>query len=230
MTPEEFRSILKATLQDFQLSKGERRNLSAVIRDAALDDRMRGVFRHELFELARQEVADRCVRDIMDWLEDLNKLLLPPTGDDNEMLSEAFFSPGDHCTQQIIGLLNNARRQADLCVFTITDDRIGGAIQAAHQRGIALRIISDNDKALDLGSDIEDLRRLGIPVRLDRTPDHMHHKFAIFDSALVLTGSFNWTRSAARYNHENMVVSNDHRLVQAFLREFEKLWETLMEK
>lgn len=105
---------------------------------------------------------------------------------------------------------------------------IGGAIQAPHQRGIALRIISDNDKVLDPGSDIEELRRLGIPVRLDRTADHMHHKFAIFDSALVLTGSFNWTRSAARYNHENMVVSNDHRLVQAFLREFEKLWATLI--
>lgn len=227
MTPEEFRSMLQATLEDHRLSKGERQALKDVIRDAALDDQVRGVLRHELFELARYEVADPQSREILDWLEETNKLLLPPTGDGNEPFANAYFSPGEHCTQQILGLLNRAGASADLCVFTITDDRISEAIRSAHRRGVALRLISDNDKALDLGSDIEQLRALGISVRLDQTPDHMHHKFAVFDRALILTGSFNWTRSAADNNQENLVVSNDRRLVQAFVREFERLWERL---
>jgi cardiolipin hydrolase len=53
----------------------------------------------------------------------------------------------------------------------------------------------------------------------------MHHKFAIFDRTYLVTGSYNWTRSAASYNEENIVVSDDRRLVSAFSGTFEKLWE-----
>jgi phosphatidylserine/phosphatidylglycerophosphate/cardiolipin synthase-like enzyme len=33
----------------------------------------------------------------------------------------------------------------------------------------------------------------------------MHHKFAVIDNKVVLTGSFNWTRNAAEDNHENII-------------------------
>ncbi len=52
----------------------------------------------------------------------------------------------------------------------------------------------------------------------------MHHKFALFDGARLMTGSYNWTRSAAQHNHENLVVSDDHELVGAFGKTFERLW------
>jgi len=78
--------------------------------------------------------------------------------------------------------------------------------------------------SLDLGSDIERLRRSGIEVRTDTSPSHMHHKFAVFDGLMVLTGSYNWTRSAADRNQENLVCSNDPGLVDAFAGTFEQLW------
>jgi len=52
---------------------------------------------------------------------------------------------------------------------------------------------------------------------------HMHHRFAIFDSSQVLTGSYNWTRAAAKMNHENIAVSNDPRLVRRFSSEFQRM-------
>jgi phosphatidylserine/phosphatidylglycerophosphate/cardiolipin synthase-like enzyme len=52
----------------------------------------------------------------------------------------------------------------------------------------------------------------------------MHHKFAIFDQRLLVTGSYNWTRSAAERNRENLAVTDDRRLVAAFREEFERLW------
>ena len=55
----------------------------------------------------------------------------------------------------------------------------------------------------------------------------MHHKFAVADSNQVLTGSYNWTRSAARENEENIVVTNAPELVSAFTRQFEQLWKSL---
>jgi phosphatidylserine/phosphatidylglycerophosphate/cardiolipin synthase-like enzyme len=53
----------------------------------------------------------------------------------------------------------------------------------------------------------------------------MHHKFAIFDEGVVLTGSYNWTRGAAMSNEENLILSNDRRLLTAFRGEFERLWK-----
>jgi cardiolipin hydrolase len=109
-------------------------------------------------------------------------------------------------------------------VFTITDDRIASAILDAHRRGVAVRVVSDNDKAGDQGSDIERLLAAGIPVRLDRTEYHMHHKFAVFDNERLLTGSFNWTRGATDFNEENLIVTDDPRVVRPFAARFEKLW------
>ena len=47
------------------------------------------------------------------------------------------------------------------------------------------------------------------------------------DGATLLTGSYNWTRSAAAENHENLVVSDDVRLVSPFVATFERLWAKL---
>jgi phosphatidylserine/phosphatidylglycerophosphate/cardiolipin synthase-like enzyme len=141
--------------------------------------------------------------------------------------SAAFFSPGDDCLRQIIVRFREARRTVDVCVFTITDDRITRALLDAHHRGVKLRIITDNDKAYDRGSDIDRIAREGVLVKMDRTAVHMHHKFAIFDGKLLINGSYNWTRSAAEENLENIVESGDLGLIAAFQAEFDKLWRMM---
>lgn len=142
-------------------------------------------------------------------------------------LCEVSFSPGEECLRAIQSRLASAKRKIDICVFTITDDRIAIGILDAHRRGVAVRVVTDNDKALDEGSDVRRLERGGVEVREDRTEYHMHHKFAVFDERVVLTGSYNWTRGAARNNEENLVVSDDPRMVGPFREEFESLWERL---
>ena len=112
-------------------------------------------------------------------------------------------------------------------MFTITDDRITEAILKAHERSVDLRIITDDDKSRDRGSDIDRLRRRGIPLRMDRSPYHMHHKFAVFDERRILTGSYNWTRGADQNNEENFIVTEEPRLVKAFSAAFAGLWERL---
>jgi phosphatidylserine/phosphatidylglycerophosphate/cardiolipin synthase-like enzyme len=140
------------------------------------------------------------------------------------VLAEACFSPRDDCPGRIIRLFDEAVTHIDVCVFTITDDRISSAILRAHARGVRLRIISDNDKTYDAGSDIQQFHLAGVSVRVDQTPFHMHHKFAIFDSQVLVHGSYNWTRGAARDNQESIVVVNEPRLIGAFQEEFERLW------
>lgn len=223
MNDIDFTNALRQTLADRRLTGSEKHALKEVVAGFAPDDRKKGVARHLAFDVAKEELADPKTREVLDWLEEVVKLLLPAS---RETEVESHFNPGEACTQRVLSLLGQTRRKADLCVFTITDDRITQAILEAHKRGIAVRIISDDEKSQDLGSDMDELARQGVPVRLDDLPAHMHHKFALFDDSLLATGSYNWTRGAS-YNMENLIVLNDPRLIASFQREFDKVWEML---
>jgi phosphatidylserine/phosphatidylglycerophosphate/cardiolipin synthase-like enzyme len=145
-----------------------------------------------------------------------------------KITSHAFFSPGDDCLNAIIACMDAAEESVKICVFTISDNRISDAIVRAHRRGVAIKIMTDNDKLHDAGSDIQELAARGLEVRVDKTRNHMHHKFAIFDEVQVLTGSYNWTRSAALYNHENILITDNPSIVQDFSDEFNRLWKDMM--
>ena len=119
--------------------------------------------------------------------------------------------------------------------ITITDDRISREVLNAHHRGVKLRIISDVEKAGDLGSDLKQFRESGITVKLadvrsrndPNLVGHMHPKFAILDGTRLINGSYNWTRGAASTNYENIVDTADATLIAAFSEEFTRLWNLL---
>ena len=146
-----------------------------------------------------------------------------------KVINKAYFSPGNDCLNAIISAIDHAQSSLKICVFTISDDRITEALLQAHRRGVKIKILTDNEKLFDLGSDIKQLAQAKIEIRTDNTKNHMHHKFAIMDNQTVLTGSYNWTRSAAMYNHENIIVSDSKELVNDFLMQFDKLWQEMME-
>lgn len=224
---------LRITLQDHRLSRGEKRALAKVVEQHVTDDHALSLARSVAFEIARQEISQLQGSErtetlaIVQWLEDAVKVLSQHPISMDAARAEAFFSPHDDCVSKIVRLFKQSRNSVEVCVFTITDDRIKNAITEAYGRGIRIRIISDDDKSHDLGSDIEQLDRMGIPVRCDRSDYHMHHKYALFDQKQVMTGSYNWTRSAANFNNENFIVTADKHLVNDFSRAFERLWEQL---
>jgi len=122
-------------------------------------------------------------------------------------------------------LLHIAKQTLDVCVYTITDDRLAHALAAARQRGVVVRLITDDDKVDDIGSDIHFLKNHGVDVRIDNNVALMHHKFCIVDKRILVNGSFNWTRSASTVNRENIIVTDDVVLVNGFIKEFQDLWE-----
>ena len=70
-------------------------------------------------------------------------------------------------------------------------------------------------------------RQDGTYVRFDRTEAHMHHKFALADDQHLLTGSYNWTRSAAAVNDENIIVTDHPKLIDNFSSKFSSMWNNL---
>jgi len=224
MKPQEVKAALKQTLEDRKLSRGEKRAMGSLIEVTDPTAQTLANYRSMAFDLAREEMTDGHSKEVIEWLEDVNKLFLPSSGGDEKQVAEAYFSPGEDCLNKLTGLLRSARQTVDVCVFTITDNRITDALVDAHKRGVQLRIITDNDKSEDLGSDVERLENMGLPLRMDKTRHHMHHKFAIFDGGILLSGSYNWTRSATMNNQENILLTNENRLISPFSDTFEKLW------
>ena len=54
--------------------------------------------------------------------------------------------------------------------------------------------------------------------------DKLHHKFAVIDNKTVITGSFNWSPSAAHTNDETLLVIHSPLLAKHFTREMDRMW------
>lgn len=184
--------------------------------------------RHQLFELAKERFNTFKDKAVVEWLEAASALLpAAPAAPAAAHPAEVFFSPGEECVAAIRRFIGQATRTLDVCVFTVADDRLTDALLAAHRRGVRVRLLTDDEKLLDRGSDVRQLHAAGVPVRTDQSSNHMHHKFAVADDRAVLTGSYNWTRSAAEYNLENLLITPDPAIVQRYTGAFAQLWEQL---
>ena len=56
----------------------------------------------------------------------------------------------------------------------------------------------------------------------------MHHKFAVIDRSVVVTGSFNWTGQAVKFNQENILFYENKELAKKYSDEYEKLWNSFV--
>jgi cardiolipin hydrolase len=219
---------LEKSFEDGRLSDDERRSLGEALRGVQpLEETLHRVRNHAFAIAGRRLDGMNEATATLKWLAGVMRALDGARAPAREAMHAVWFSPGPDCLKAIQQRLRAARAHADICVFTISDDRISEEILAAHQRKVAVRIVTDNEKELDRGSDIDRLRRSGIPVRVDRTSAHMHHKFALFDGQYLLTGSYNWTRSACDLNEENLLVTSEPKLYAAFAAQFEALWSEL---
>jgi phosphatidylserine/phosphatidylglycerophosphate/cardiolipin synthase-like enzyme len=234
MNPDELTRFLAKSLADRKLSGGEKSALADWLAANVTTDQHRGLVRHAAFEVARQAIADPASAEIVEWLEGVMKVIVPvqQAQAQEEKASpaaagEAYFAPGEACVQRIVHRFHAARRTADVCVYTVTDDRISRAILDAHRRRVAVRVVTDAEKQHDLGSDIREFRDAGIAVKFGELlgeGGHMHHKFAVFDGERLVCGSYNWTRGAANLNFEDLIDTGDAGLLAAFAAEFSRLW------
>jgi phosphatidylserine/phosphatidylglycerophosphate/cardiolipin synthase-like enzyme len=139
---------------------------------------------------------------------------------------EAYFSPNGGIRHRLLRAINMTKATIDLAVFDFTSGELAGALLAAKERGVVIRIVADARQAQGKHSEVPLLLARGVKVRLTTGQGRglMHHKFALFDGQLVLTGSYNWTESAERANFENAVLLDNPTVVQRFQAQFESLF------
>jgi len=145
--------------------------------------------------------------------------------------SEVYFSPNGGVRQRLARAIEDSHKSIDIAVYNFTASELAEALYAARARGVSIRVLTDQERAQTGGSGIRGLRLNGVPVRTLGVPEQslMHHKFAVFDERIVVTGSYNWTNSAEHVNYENVIILDDPGVVNRFRQEFQRLWREARE-
>jgi len=138
--------------------------------------------------------------------------------------TEVHFSLSDNPQKEIIKNINQAEAFINIAMYIFTDREIALPLAKARERGVKVRLYLDQDQVDYQYSQSRFLVQKGIKTRISTNNYIMHNKFAIIDSRILLTGSYNWTFSANHRNDENLMVIDDPEIIEIFQNQFEKLW------
>lgn len=140
---------LRDSLVDLKLSNEERDELRQLGSDLG-PDQVR-YLRNRAFDLVRDLTLSDAANALpaLKWLEQVIKTLDAASAPPRPAVASAHFSPGEDCLRKIRELCRQARETVDICVYTISDDRLSEEIVACHRRGVTVRVISDNEKQHD---------------------------------------------------------------------------------
>jgi len=134
-----------------------------------------------------------------------------------------YFTPSGAPQKIVRDLIRQAKESIQIAMFYFTDDLIMAELAAAHARGVTIEAVWDFrgwERFED--SEIDDALHLGIGV-VDALPGLVHHKFAVIDRKIVITGSTNWSDSGFFENDENLLVIESPQLAQRYSEHFERL-------
>ncbi len=138
---------------------------------------------------------------------------------------EIYFAPEDDAEGRMIRLINGARKSIKFAAFSFTDNELGGALIYAKKRGVNVIGIIERKSVKNRGSEYKKFMRNGITVFPDGNPYNMHSKYIIIDDSVVITGSYNFSRSAQRFNDENVLIIFSRRIAKEYSQNFKKIYE-----
>ena len=117
-----------------------------------------------------------------------------------------FFSPNGGCTAAIIDTINKSKSEILVQAYIFTSEPIVKALLGAHKRGVKVSVILDKKQMKNGYSPTTFFVNQGIPTYIDSVHAGAHDKVMIIDQQTVITGSFNFSKSAETQNSENVLI------------------------
>jgi phosphatidylserine/phosphatidylglycerophosphate/cardiolipin synthase-like enzyme len=147
-------------------------------------------------------------------------------------------------TNGLIGqTLARSKSQTDAALFVFSEPQLGEVLESSSARQVPVRLLIDREFAYRPYSQM--LTMLGInscqsnskrhvwvkPITTAGVPelpsgDLLHHKFAVIDKSIVITGSHNWSAAGNHKNDETLVVVENPIVAAHFQREFDGLYRS----
>ena len=130
---------------------------------------------------------------------------------------KVYFSPHGGCSEAVVRAVDGARSQVLVEAYSFTSEPIAMALIEAEKRGVDVEVILDKSQEQARGTEADLISERGIPTYIDSAYRIAHDKVMIIDGTKVVTGSFNFTKSAEDFNAENLlVISNDRPLADQY--------------
>ena len=107
-----------------------------------------------------------------------------------------FFSPKGGCTQAVVSALDSAKKTILVQAYSFTSAPIAKALVEAKKRGVNVQVILDKSQRTERYTSATFLANEGVPTYIDSNHAIAHNKLMVIDGDEVITGSFNFTKSA----------------------------------
>lgn len=162
------------------------------------------------------------------------------------------FSPTSrrmHWNYSVNGLaakyLGASQSSIQAALFVFSDQKLGDVMKRAHERGVGVGVLIENNFAFRGYSELLDMLGLQMldekkcvyednnnpwssPIREGGVPrmvtgDMLHHKFAVVDQKTVVFGSQNWSDSANYTNDETLIVVQSPTIAAQYSQEYQRL-------
>lgn len=142
----------------------------------------------------------------------------------NGVRIENYFAAEDDIAPTLAALVNDAEQEILFMAFSFTLEDIGDSMLSRVDAGVEVRGVFETTGSETDFSYYPVLLSEGVQVRQDGNPRIMHHKVIIIDRDTVVFGSYNFSRNANDSNDENLLIVYDPTFAEAFVGEFEKVW------
>jgi phosphatidylserine/phosphatidylglycerophosphate/cardiolipin synthase-like enzyme len=135
-----------------------------------------------------------------------------------------YFSPRGGTGAAIAAQLDGATTSIDVAAYILSYKPLAERIIAAHHRGVKVRVIVDRVQEVEPAPIPQLVKAAGIETRTDRGEKLFHSKYAVVDSRVVATGSYNWSNNAELENAENLLILHDPDVAARFAADFNAHW------
>ena len=135
-----------------------------------------------------------------------------------------YFTPPADAVVAIVRAIDGSEREVLVQAYGFTHHAIAQALVRAHERGVRVRVLLDQKSQSTNRYVVNMLRHAQVELRHDGRHAIAHNKLMVIDLSIVVTGSFNFTNSAATRNAENFLVLRSPDLAQQYRLQWQNHW------
>lgn len=105
--------------------------------------------------------------------------------------------------KRLLLAIETASASIQIAMFTFTHPFLTEALISAKNRGVDIKVAVDHYTANGASKKaVDHLEQAGIPILVNQGAHLLHHKWALIDEKLLITGSANWTQAAFKKNQD----------------------------
>ena len=117
-----------------------------------------------------------------------------------------YFTPPAGGASGLIKQIDGAKKSIKVMAYGFTATNLAEALVRAKRRGVDVGLVQDEKSAQNNRETLPILLAAGIEVRSDGKHAIQHNKVMLIDDDIVITGSYNFTKSAEKRNAENIMI------------------------